>query len=822
MNEPLRSLERFTILRVLGRGGMGVVYLARDERLSRQVALKVLSEYELPDAERRTMFLREARSAAAISHPNVATIYEVGETKDGLPFIVMEYCEGKTASQIAAEGAVDTARFLHIAHQIADGLAAAHRQGVIHRDIKGANIIIQPGDVVKILDFGLAKVLRGNLTSAASSGGFFGTVPYLSPEQARGGVADMRSDLFSAGIVLYELASGKLPFTADGPLALMEKIRDEEPEPFLPRDPAFPDALGLIIGTLLQKDPADRFQSAGELADEFAAVASEWERSDQRPAPAPSRRSARLGRTVRRRTTQYFITGAILVAATVGVVLLIEFAGHRTARTARTAGPPLTPVRSIAVLPFHNMSGNARDDFLSVGLADALVTRLQQIPTLNVRPTTAVLKFQGREIDPQSAAEQLGVDGVLQGRFITAGGVVRVNLQLTDSRTGYGVWAGSVDGKRENLIHLMDHVSSRTASALVLSQKTKRDQQRSEPRTDNPEAFEYFLRARALNGSLVPEHHAEQISALRKAIALDPNFAAAFADLAIALSLGYIRGLEQEGDVIQRAEQYARTAVRLDPQLPEAHLALGRTLVRFPDRFRESARENLAALRLNPQDPSALYTLVSYFVALGELDRADCAAKEFVRQDPSSNDARTRGYFYVNSVDPERTIEAASFALASRETELAGHDMLALAYLLREDTERAEAEQQKASAIAPDHYIPRSLAAMIAAARGDRVAAERWIAGMGRHPETNHWAAVRVMLCHARLGNRDQAVAWARRAARLGNRSWYFLVKHPWLESMQALPEYQRVVGQMREDLDSIHDDVLGVYALVCGEAPTT
>jgi TolB-like protein/Flp pilus assembly protein TadD len=722
----------------------------------------------------------------------------------------MEYCEGKTATLLAQEEIIETERFLNIAQQIAQGLDAAHRQGVIHRDIKGANIIIERGDRVKILDFGLAKVLRANTTSSSSSAGFFGTVPYLSPEQARGGVADVRSDLFSAGVALYELASGKLPFNAEGPLALLEKIRDAEPEPFSPRDVAFPDSLARLIGKLLQKEPADRYQTAAELLEDLHTAAAEIEAHPTRPAT--TRRTAALGRTRRRRTIRYVAAAAGLVAVAIGIVITAEMMSRDEGHL---GGRPLTPIRSIAVLPFQNLSEQQRDNFLSVGLADALVTRLQQIPSLQVRPTAAVLKFRGKEVDAQTAAEQLGVDGILHGRFLTSGGQVRVNLQLTDSRTGYGVWAGTIDGNRDNLITLMDDVSSRTANALQPATPGSTTH-RSEPRTSSPEAFEHFLRARSFSGSLVPQQHADQIAALKRAIDLDPRFAAAHAELAIALSLGQIRGMEQDS-VIAEAERYARQAVNLDPYLPEAHLALGRTLVRFPERFRESARENLSALRLNPNDPQALYTMASYLVASGDLGRRNCILERMVSLDPSSNDARTRGYFDVNSIDPDGTIESARFALVAPETALAGHDMLALAHLARDDFEAATREYQRAAEMAPNHYIPKSLAAMIAAGKGDRKEAERWISQFRGDAERNHWAALRIVQAYARLGDRQKAIQWARTTQQLGNHSWYFLVRHPWLQSLQNEPEYQAMLKEIRADLDSVHGDVLGVYDIICG-----
>src|ERR1051326_3345044 len=233
MPEVPQAFERFETVRILGKGGMGTVYLARDKTLGRQVALKVLNAEDVASGERRSRFLREAGEAAAIRHPNVATIYEVDETAEGQPFIVMEYCEGETLSQRLRRRSLDTAEFLAIARQIAAGLAAAHAKGLVHRDIKTANIIIEPTGAVKILDFGLAKFLQQEemshkMTFESTSGHFFGTLHSLSPEQARGQQADARSDLFSTGVVLYQMASGHLPFNADAPLMVLEKIRDRK------------------------------------------------------------------------------------------------------------------------------------------------------------------------------------------------------------------------------------------------------------------------------------------------------------------------------------------------------------------------------------------------------------------------------------------------------------------------------------------------------------------------------------------------------------------------------------------------------------------
>jgi len=810
-----QAFDRFEILRILGKGGMGSVYLARDQRLGRQVALKVLNSEDLASADRKARFLREAKTAAAIRHQNVATIYEVGETDDGLPFIVMEYCDGETLAQRLRRRPVDAGEFLAIARQVAAGLAAAHDNGVVHRDIKTANIMIEPTGLVKILDFGLAKLLpREGLARSfeSTSGHFFGTLHYLSPEQTRGETADERSDLFSAGVVMYQMASGHLPFNSEVPLMVLDRIRDAEPEPFTPLDPAFPQAAARVIGTLLQKKPNDRYQNAHELLADLEAIDT--------PTLKLSSHHTRsmIGRTISRpRWMQIAIIVAILIAGAAAIVFVRNHNGAKSTDTATTTAPANGPVKSIAVLPLDNLAGNQKDDFLSVSLADALVTKMQGIPSLQVRPTSAVVQYHNKKIDASTAGKQLQVDGVLEGHFLAAGDLVRVNLQLTDARSGYSIWADSVNGKRANLLQLIDDVSTRTVTALNEKLGVQNaPNQSSQPRSSNPKAFEDYLRARALNGSLLPADINQQISALKHAIELDPNFAAAYADLSIALSLGTARGLVTDPQALQKSEWYARQAVRLDPNLAEAHLALGRIFVRSPDRFREATRENLAAVRLNPSDSQSLWTIASYFISIGDTEKAQCIADRLVRIDPQSNESKTRGYWYVNSIDPEGALGNAGVALASKDTELAGHDIRGIANLLTGNADAAQRDADAASALSPKHYIGKSLHAMVAASRGDRPTTEALIRSFEEDANRNHWAAIRVAMCYAKLGDRDQALKWINRSVELGHHSWYELVKHPWFQGLQGDPEFQAVLTKIKTDLDDVRDDVVGVYQLLC------
>ncbi|MCU1229195.1 MAG: serine/threonine protein kinase with repeat, partial [Acidobacteria bacterium] len=470
MSEVPNHLDRFEILRVLGKGGMGTVYLARDERLGRQVALKVLNPDDLASDDRRARFMREARASASIRHPNVATIYEVDETEDGKPFIVMEYCEGETLSQRMRRRPLDAGEFVSIARQLAAGVAAAHENGVVHRDIKAANVIIEPNGVAKILDFGLAKLVARESSATVNmpsmetaTGTFFGTLHYLSPEQAAGFPADERSDLFALGVIFFQMATGQFPFNGEAPLMILQRIREAEPEPFVAHDPALPPQVPRIIGHLLQKDPLERYPNAGSLLRDLEDLESPTVRVT---AHTHASRTA-IGRTLPR---PHWIRVVVIVIALAVVSTAIYFVrGNRTKDDDPAASAATTthgPIRSMAVLPLENISNNTRDDFLSVGLADALVTKLQKIPSLQVRPTSAVMEFRNQKTDPKLASQKLQVDGILEGHFLAAGDLVRVTLQLTDSRTGYSVWADTVDGKREDLLKLIDDVSARTVMGL--------------------------------------------------------------------------------------------------------------------------------------------------------------------------------------------------------------------------------------------------------------------------------------------------------------------------------------------------------------------
>jgi len=492
----------------------------------------------------------------------------------------------------------------------------------------------------------------------------------------------------------------------------------------------------------------------------------------------------------------------LAAAAAVALAIFATLMWTRLDRVA-PAQPIATPIRSMAVLPLKNADSAGGDDFLAVALADSLATQLGDIPALQVRPMSAVLASQN--------AANLAVDSLIEGRFTVAGNLVQVTLWLTDSRTGRSLWVGSMSGPRDNLLDVVENVSSQTLLALNQKLGVQRSGHASAPRSLNPTAFEEYLKARAINQSLIPEKHAEEIAHLQRAIALDPQFAAAYADLAIAIDLSHSRGFDGEA----RPERYAREAVRLDPNLAAAHLALGRAL--FATRFRESMHEYVAAVRLNARDPQTISILTSFLVASGDVPQAECVINRLRDIDPTSQEWLIRGYWYLNLLDAESARRSAAGPLATKSHELIGCDIAAAACVLQGDLVQADQYAARASRILPASYIPASLEALIAAARGDRITALNKLQAYSEHASRNRWAAMRQAMTYARLGDHAQAVQWTKRSADLGNHSWYVLKKHPWMQPLQSDPVFTATLQQMRADLDEAEPDMLSVYESICG-----
>jgi serine/threonine protein kinase/tetratricopeptide (TPR) repeat protein len=537
-------LGHYTIVAHLGSGGMGSVYRATDAKLDRDVALKVLPRDVASDAERLERFQREARAVAALNHPNIVTIYSVEQAGD-VHFLTMELVTGRPLDQLVADGPLPVAKVQGLAHAMADALAAAHDKGIVHRDLKPANVMLTESGRLKVLDFGLAKVQPGPAGSragnsatglATEAGSVLGTPAYMSPEQVSGLQVDHRTDIFSLGVLLYEIATGVRPFPGRSAAEVTSSILRDAPRPASEIRPAVPVTLSGVIQRCLEKDLSARFS---RMSDVSAAL-----RGQSQPAATP-------------------------------------------------VGP------SVAVLPFQNMSADKENEFFGDGLAEEIINALSQIEGLRVAARTSSFSFKGRTADLAEIAAKLQVATVLDGSVRRSGNRVRVTVQLVDVAKGSAIWSERYDREMADIFDVQDEIARAIAEKLKVTLATRDDERLVKQATRNVEAYELYLRGRAL---LLKRgrHVAEGIECLKRAVELDPEFAAAWSGLADSYTVRGYWGMAPPGDVMPRALTAARRAVKLDPDLAEGWSALAMALMMWDRDYEGSSAAFRRCLELNP------------------------------------------------------------------------------------------------------------------------------------------------------------------------------------------------------------------------------
>ena len=817
-----RLISHYKVLSLVGSGGMGDVYLAEDTRLGRRVALKLLPEDLAKDEQRVGRLQQEARAASNLNHPNILTIHEIGQV-DSRHFIATEFIDGETLRQRLNNERMELGAVLHVATDIASALAAAHAAGIIHRDIKPDNVMIRRDRIVKVLDFGLAKLTQTNSTPVDTQaptkflvntepGVVMGTANYMSPEQARGLEVDARTDIWSLGAVVYEMVTGHVPFEGKTPTDVLSLILHKQPPPIARYSAEVPEELERIVTKSLVKDRDDRYQTVKDLlidlqrlrrkldlkaemdstilphdsidpsitTNQKHTTVAELPQETQRPPAASS--AEYIVSEVKRHKRAVLIAVAAVVIAVVAIYLYNSRGRNQ--------------IHSLAVLPMVNGTGDPNSEYLSEGITESLIDSLSQLPNLSVKSLNSVLRYKGREVDAQTIGRELGVEAVVTGRVMQRGDGLAVSVEMINVNDNNRLWGGRYDRKLSDLLAVQNEISREVLNKLRVRLTGEEEKRATKRYSENTEAYQLYLRGRYHWNRRAIDDLWKGIDNFQRAIELDPNFALAYSGLAdsyMTMILGGPWGPQPTRPPMPLAEARlkwgpaARRAVELDPDLAEVHTSLGQGLEWLEWDLAGAEREYKRAIELNPDYATAHHRYGVFLVVSGRSDEGLRELKRALELDPASlpMNADLGTYLCGSLGQPDKGLEQLKKTLELAPNWPRIHSFLSNCYA--EKGMWNEAVQEMVSIGAPG-YVQR---ARMYGATGKREEALRIIAEMKERSKEQYVSPMAFANIYASLGEKDQAFEYLEKA---------YAERIPVLRGMKTSPVWDPLRSDPRFD----------------------